>query len=149
MNEIPFGFFKDALNPSDEELRRWAAIEGASYPPEMEQDWDLMVATRERADVILALAADGTCPNRRFFLNCLYLLVGDAVRSKGGTWLWAELSCWLDQHEAVDDPDIATFIQRTRALLASPETFNYNLWCWGGHAYGIKDEPDEPDRPRR
>jgi hypothetical protein len=40
---IPAGFFADAVNPTDEEIVRWAYIEGAHYPPEMSQDWDLCV----------------------------------------------------------------------------------------------------------
>ena len=150
MNEIPAGFFKDALDPTEEELRRWAAIEGATYPPEMEQDWDLMVASPERADLILALAGDAACPNRGFFLSCLYLMVGDAVRSEGSTWPLAEISSWLERQEDLADPSISLFRERANALLANPETFNYNLWCWGGHAYGIEElAPDKPDPPRR
>ena len=83
MSIIPEGFFVDAVNPTDEEIARWAYIEGADYPPEMPQDWDLCVTQPRRADLLMQLACDERCPNRRFFFSCLYLLVGDAVRSQG------------------------------------------------------------------
>ena len=78
--------FRDALNPTDEELRQWAYTPDAGYPEEMSQDWDLCVTDFGRAPLLLQFAADSDCPNRGFFLSCLYLLVGAAFarRLAGG-----------------------------------------------------------------
>lgn len=137
---IPRGFFEDAVNPTDEEIVRWAYIKGAHYPPEMEQDWDLCVTSPMRADLLVRLASDDQCPNRVFFLSCLYLLVGDAVRTKGQTWPLKEVSAWITRTPVNGPKDIALFFQRSADLLDHPETFDYNKWCWHGHAYKIDDE---------
>lgn len=139
MNVIREGFFRDAVNPTDEEIVRWAYIEGANYPPEMTQDWDLCVTEPRRADLFVKLASDQVCPNRAFFLSCLYLLVGDAVRSKGRTWPLEEAAQWLAQQPSECPKEVGTFFQRAGALLAKPETFDYNKWCWHGYAYEIDD----------
>ena len=139
MDMIPESFFRDAVNPSDEELVRWAYIEDANYPPEMSQDWDLCVTEPRRADLFVKLASDMKCPNRAFFLSCLYLLVGDAVRSNGRTWGLEEATQWLARRSAECPKDLATFFERANDLIARPESFDYDKWCWHGYAYGIDD----------
>ncbi|HEY1123667.1 MAG TPA: hypothetical protein VGE67_18770 [Haloferula sp.] len=140
---IPAGFFADAANPTDAEIERWAYIPGAHYPPEMEQDWDLMVTDPERVDLLERLASDLSCPNRDFFLSCLYLLVGDAVRTNGSTWPLAEARVWLSRERQHPPEDIARFLTRAKHLVAHPEDFDYQKWCNGGHAYGIESESED------
>ncbi len=136
-DSIPAGFFADAVNPTDEEIQRWAYIPDAHYPPEISQDWDLCVADPGRADLLESLASDLGCPNRKFFLSCLYLLIGDAVRSKGATWSLREASVWLPRDRFAARDDIAVFLQRAKQVIVNPKEFDYNKWCWGGHAYEI------------
>jgi hypothetical protein len=140
MDAIPAGFFHDAVNPTDEEVIRWANIKGANYPPEMSQDWDICITEPRRADLFLRLASDEKCPNRKFFLACLYLLIGDAVRTNGHTWSLEEASQWLMRQSTNYPKDVVTFFQKAGTLLMKPETFDYNKWCWHGHAYEIDDE---------
>jgi len=136
---IPAGFFSDAVNPTDEEIERWAYIPDAKYPPEMSQDWDLCVTEPRRADLLEHLASDSSCPNRKFFLSCLYLLVGDAVRTNGSTWRLDEARDWLSRVRAAAPDDIALFLQRATKVIVNPEEFEYNKWCWSGYAYEIEE----------
>jgi hypothetical protein len=127
---IPEGFFEDAANPTDKEIVRWAYIDGAQNPPEVPQDWQLCVAEPPRADLMVRLASDEKCPNRRFFLSCLYLLIGDAVRTNGKTWPLEEASAWLTRQTDQRSEETALFVNRARELLAKPETFDYKKWCF-------------------
>jgi hypothetical protein len=136
---IPEGFFSDAVNPTDAEIVRWAGIEGAHYPPEMSQDWDLCVTEPGRRDLLLRLASDASCPNRKFFLSCLYLLIGDAVRSNGHTWHLDEASAWLRVDRPSLPEDIALFLDRALQLVGGTEPFDYEKWCDGGYAFQIGD----------
>ena len=135
MDVIPKGFFKDAVNPTDDEIIRWAYTEGAHYPPEMEQDWDLCITEPHRADMFVRLASDQKCPNRKFFLSCLYLLVGDAIRSHGQTWSIRKVSSWVEQQSTKLPDDVDLFLNRSRELIFNPHIFDYKKWCDGGYAY--------------
>jgi hypothetical protein len=141
---IPAGFFVDAINPTDEEVERWAYIPDASYPPEMPQDWDLCITEGGRADLLERLASDPTCPNRKFFLSCLYLLVGDAVRSNGATWSIEEAREWLSRDRRATPDDIAVFLQRAKQMIVNPNEFEYKKWCWGGYAYEFEEPSSSP-----
>jgi hypothetical protein len=68
----------DPWNPTDDEIIHWAYDAESLH----EQDWDLAITEISRASLFMRLAADASCPTRQFFLQCLYLLVGDAVRGK-------------------------------------------------------------------
>jgi len=135
MNVIPRGFFKDAVNPTDDEIIRWAYIDGTHYPPEIEQDWDLYIAEPERADIFIRLASDRKCPNRKFFLSCLYLLIGDAIRSNGQTWPIPKASAWIAKQTLDLPDDVNLFLNRSKELINNPQNFDYGKWCDGGHAY--------------
>ena len=135
----PVGFFADAVNPTDEEIERWAYIPDASYPPEMSQDWDLCITEPRRVDLLERLASDPRCPNRKFFLSCLYLLIGDAVRSNGATWSLHDASVWLSRDRFAAPHDIAVFLQRAKQVIVNPSTFDYNNWCRSGHSYEIEE----------
>ncbi len=133
---IPKGFFVDAVNPTHDEIIRWAYIDGAHYPPEMSEDWDLCIAEPDNRELLLRLACDAVCPNRKFFLSCLYLLLGDVVRSAGQTWSFEEASAWLRRSRVSSPEDVVAFFDRAVRLLAGEEPFNYDNWCDGGFAYG-------------
>jgi hypothetical protein len=132
---IPAGFFADAVNPTDDEIVRWAFIENAHYPPEMSQDWDLCVAEPQRRELLVRLASDTACPNRKFFLSCLYLMIGDSVRSSGRTWSREEAMAWLGADQSHPPVDVKLFFQRARDLVAGRTSLDYEKWCDGGYAY--------------
>lgn len=126
-------FFRDALNPTEDELIRWAyTIEPDRFLPM--QDWDICITVPERRDLFLRMASDVSCPERKIFLSCLYLLVGDAVRSGGITWSLEEAAAWLQRPDDSLPQDVRLFFQRAAHLIDAPQEFDYYLWCDGGHA---------------
>jgi hypothetical protein len=123
---------RDPLDPTDAELHAWAAS-GDLAPM---QDWDLIIAEPIRAPVLIDLAADGPAESREFFLHCLYLLVGDAVRSRFNTASKETVEDVLAGAEttAGESESIALWLARSRRLLEHPEEFEYDAWCGGGLA---------------
>jgi hypothetical protein len=96
------------------------------------QDWDILLADPRNEDVLLQLASDEHCPKRIFFLHCLYILVGDYVHVlHAGVALPFPIEPLLTQATASSDPMIKTWLERSRYLIAHPETFDYDLWCSG------------------
>ena len=117
------------FDPSDDDLRQWAR----SGLPAPVEDFDLMVASDHRAPLLVELASS---PAREFVLRCLYLIVGDAVRSDFNTSSRAQVEAMLADAEgaASTDPGIGRWIAESRVLLQHPERFDYELWCDGGLA---------------
>ncbi|MFI8347660.1 hypothetical protein [Streptomyces sp. NPDC085596] len=72
--------FEDVVNPTPEEMTAWAYAPEAQPP--VSQDWDIIATRPAFGSLFLTLTADRKCPHRRFFLCCLYLLAGDAVRTR-------------------------------------------------------------------
>jgi hypothetical protein len=98
------------------------------------QDWDLAVADIRHGRLLLDLASDRQCPQRDFFLSCLYLLVGDAVRSQGRSTDFASLEGLLREAEARNEPCLGLWAKHARHVLANPGEFDYRQWCDGGLA---------------
>jgi hypothetical protein len=123
-------------DPSDDELRQWAQS-GLDEPVE---DFDLMVADPHRAPVLVELA---TSPARVFALRCLYLIVGDAVRSNFNASSRAPIESMLSDAAgaAAADRGVGRWIAESRRLLEHPEQFDYVLWCDGALALRAADEP--------
>lgn len=121
----------DPYNPSAGFIRAWAADPGAMQPVE---DWDLMLEGLPCEDLYLGLAADAACPNRAFFLAVLYLKVGNAVRTDFRTAPEPAIRALLGVRLPREHPSLGVWRQRSRHLLAHPETFEYDLWCAGGLA---------------
>jgi hypothetical protein len=123
---------RDPLDPTDAELRAWAQS-GDLAPME---DWDLVIAEPERAPVLIELATSGPPESRRFFLHCLYLLVGDAVRSRFNTAPRDAIETALAAAEprAAESESIALWLARSRRLLEHQDEFEYDAWCGGGLA---------------
>lgn len=119
---------KDSANPTREELIEWAFSEEM----QPEQDFDLMVASEEHGDTMAELAADESCPKRRFFLACLYIFVGDAVRSKYMAHTKEFTEALVRKYEQSDSNALKTWAARSRSLMARPHEFDYDKWCgWG------------------
>jgi hypothetical protein len=124
--------FADAVNPTEAELREWAADPDADYPDEMSQDWDLIVADWSRVGVIVELAGDAACPTRGFFLAVLYLMAGDCVRTPAGGVNLRDLRALLARLENTPSEPLRLFCTRALALMADPSTFDYSLWATAG-----------------
>ncbi len=137
--------FRDILEPTGEEIRRWAYSSGGDYPDEMEQDWDLIVADCTRLELIAELASDPACETRAFFVSCLYLLSGECVRYSDQIdhSSMQKIRQFIASHRASFDNLLTKWADRSLDLFEHPETFDYGKWCWHGHAYGIDDEEGE------
>lgn len=132
----------DVYNPTADDLRSWAYDADA----EQVQDFELFVTDISMADIILELAADPACPNRRFFLSCLYLLVGnnfragpDGAPSRDFTHRsWrkavAPIREFVERSQEQADPVIRRWAERSLELFARPRTIVYDEWCDGGIA---------------
>jgi hypothetical protein len=128
---------KDEWNPTAEELSAWAFEAGAMWPTE---DWDLAVTTDDRSALILRLATDPTCPTRNFFLRCLYLLVGDAVRSDFVAHRREIVLELLARVPADCPPDVLRWANRAQELVAGPpDAVDHSLWCDGGYSRAERD----------
>ncbi|MEV5575278.1 hypothetical protein AB0L06_35015 [Spirillospora sp. NPDC052269] len=130
--------FADPYDPTAEEVVRWAYDPDAYAPT---QDFDLMLDSVDVSRVLPGLVADPECPKRGFFLGALYVISGDAVRSKYSLKTREHLKSLLRLADELDEPVTATWARRTRALMANPETFEYDLWCDGGLARRPYDDP--------
>lgn len=119
---------RDPWNPTEHEVRAWAYQADAIEP---EQDWHLALPGNGYDELYVDLVADPACPNRDFFLEVLYLLVGDAVRTGYRVFPRVRVEALLEHGLASGRPDLALWAERSRQLVARPETFVYDLWCGG------------------
>ena len=121
------------IEMSDNQLRNWA------YNPDqfvgMEQDFELLVANLDRANLILECASDDDCPKQLFFLSCAFLIVGDAIRSNGDSSVFVaqeeEILAFVRQAEKTGNALLLEFVWRARDLIENPSTFEYDLWRGG------------------
>jgi hypothetical protein len=109
-------------------IRIWAFDLEATH----EQDWDLILTGGGFDELLVDLAADLHCPTCGVFLGCLYLLVGDLVRSLGRTQTPEQLAALFARAERTDDPELRLWVARSRDLISHPEKFDYAKWCLGG-----------------
>jgi hypothetical protein len=124
--------FHDWANPTEAEVREWAFLLDEYYPSE---DWDIVIALDASLDhVFLELASDPKCPNRQTFLSVLYIVVGDAVRTKWSTRSEPYLRAFINSGLAHPDHQIQSWAARSFDLIANPSSFDYYLWCSGGFA---------------
>jgi hypothetical protein len=120
---------RDPANPIADDIRHWAFDATAEEPI---QDWDLILSTVAQTDLFLELAATNECPKADYFLAVLYLIVGDAVRTGYNTHSKGEINGLLKKAESSHSHrSIHLWTQRSRHLIAHPETFQYDDWCAG------------------
>ena len=125
--------FKDPVNPIEPEIRTWAGAQDTTEPME---DWDLILANDARDDLYLELAARAELPRSRYFLHVLYLIVGDEVRfAERPHEPSARLQHLIRAADDIASPEIQRWLQRTKNLVAEPESFSYSAWCGGDLAY--------------
>jgi hypothetical protein len=123
---------EDAYDPTEAELRAWAYGQDFMEPV---QDFDLMVATESRAELLFEFASDSNCQTKDYFLHCLYLLVGDAVRSKYRTTKKKTIERIVKQGKESTSDIVLRWSKRSENLVKHPESFSYERWCGGGLAY--------------
>lgn len=120
---------RDPVNPYRSEIREWAFTKDALEPM---QDWDLMLAHTPEFDLYVELTADDTCPAWSYFLQALYLIVGDAVSTGYRSQPRDVIKALLTETRKYSRPHLHLFRQRSEKLMKHPETFEYNDWCTGG-----------------
>ncbi len=133
---MPCPRLENPLDPTPDDLRRWAYTPDADYPDEMPQDWDLMVADIEKAEQLVELASAMDCPNRTFFLGCLYILAGDCVRLVHHRHEIPRLRNVFKCVRPDAPADVRRWVERSNRLLDHPEEFEYQGWGWGDLARG-------------
>jgi hypothetical protein len=126
---------RDPWNPTEAEVRDWA------YQPDAtcEEDWHMALPGTGFEELYLDLGVDPACPNRGFFLEVLYLLVGDAVRSGYRVFPRERVEELLERGLATGHPDLQLWAERSRALRARPDTFDYDAWGGGGLARASRE----------
>ena len=122
---------KDMSNPTPQQIRDWAYTTDAVEPC---QDWDLVLSWAQVEKVFFDLASEDHCPNRRFILRILYLIVGDAVRTNFGSKPRYAVEGLIEKSNAYHHPDIERWRKKSLELLKHPENFDYAIWCGGGLA---------------
>ncbi len=123
--------FADPWNPSSAEIRQWAYTHTAEEPC---QDWDLALSWAAHERDYLEYAADPCCPNRSFFLHVIYLMVGDAVRSKYRTTPEAVVRGFIELTKDTKSKPLQRWRERSNHLLKHPSEFDYAAWCGGGYS---------------
>ena len=113
----------------DNQLRMWA------YDPEsfinVGQDFELTVANLDRVDIILECASDNDCPMQQFFVNCAYLIVGNAVRGEDTVQSKNEVLAFVRRAEKTGNEYLLEFVFNARDLVEDPRKFDYDQWCGG------------------
>ena len=131
---------QDPWNPTSAELMAWAYDRNSTWP---EQDWDLAVTSDHNGQLLLQLALDTTCPKREFFLRCLYLFVGDAVRSGFVAHRRDAVVELLNSVPSGPTPEISRWLARSQDLIdADRSAVDYTLWCDGGYSRAEQSPAD-------
>jgi hypothetical protein len=114
---------------SQKEIEAWAREDGADEPI---QDWDLAVTVEANASLIFRLASDDMCPHRWFFLSCLYLFVGDAVRTGFDAFPREFIERLISTARDNSPERVRRWATRARALVSSGSSeVDYADWCGG------------------
>lgn len=79
--------------------------------------------------LILEFASDCKCPNKKFFLESIYVWVGDKVRHSLEDD--KNLEAFLEIAKSSLDPDIIRLVQDVKVLLADPDSYSYENWGLG------------------
>jgi hypothetical protein len=83
----------------------------------------------------MKFASSSDCPKREYFLALLYLIVGDAVRTRYQIRSREDVERLLAQAEqSFSSHWLRLWVKRSRELIASPESFQYDDWCAGALA---------------
>ena len=120
--------FANELNPTEAELRTWAAEAGADEPS---QDWDMILSwgmERGRLRVIIDLAADTSLPNHWFFLLTLYSWVEHVAGCPNYSIMRPAYAEWLDVARGVRDPAVKRWRHAAREIFQGRVPFDRGAW---------------------
>ena len=120
--------FREVWNPTREEVVRWAYAPNVYTPT---QDFELAVCTPELHDLILQCASDQACPHQDFFLSCLYVLIGDALRSKWKVFPEMLIKNLIKKGKQSTTQEVQMWAKRAEELIANPTLYNYDQWGLG------------------
>jgi hypothetical protein len=127
-----FDMMKAPYDPRAEELFQWAYDATAAEPV---QDWDLVLEHCPYESLYMEFASSSACPKQGYFLAILYLIVGDAVRTRYQTRSREEVETLLARAEqSFSSGWLQLWVKRSRELMANPESFQYEDWCAGALA---------------
>jgi len=115
--------FGNWANPTLAEIETWA-FEPNSYAPE--QDFNLILAEDQYIDLVLNLSSNKKCPKQLFFLQCLYIYVGQKVRNNPNPPKRMDI---LEKAKLINSELISKWLDRSEKLLKNPSSFNYDDWC--------------------
>ena len=134
--------FAKSHNPTEAELRAWAAEAGAAEP---EGDWDLVLSwgmEPGRLRVLVELAADPTLPNAPYFLITLYTWVSYVARRDDFDSWRPQYDRWLDAAKGVRDPAVKRWRHSARRIFQGLDPFDADAWGAGMVADTGGSSPD-------
>ncbi len=114
--------FSNIWNPTQDEIRKWA-YSSMKLP---DQDWQLAVYDFKNIRLLFELVSDEECLKRSFFLDCLYVFIGDIVSGSGGTLEDAYKAIELSKE--FDERSILKWADRSIELLEYPDKYDYDYW---------------------
>jgi hypothetical protein len=123
-------YFEDEVNPTDEELRRWAYSD-AEEPCE---DFDIVIADPAHLTVLTELVGDSSCPKRKYLLGSLYCLVGHSDLTD------PRVLTGVQRVARSSEPWLRTWAMRASSVIQDPASRKRDDWCgWRG----LRTEPVE------
>ncbi len=117
--------------PTAAELRQWAYTSDAEEPC---QDFDLILSWNWNTGAYLDFVADPACPGSDYFLALLYLMVGDAVRTRFRNVAEVDVRAFIARADGTASQRLRTWQMRSLQLLKEPGEFDYDEWCAGALA---------------
>ncbi|MGG0937058.1 hypothetical protein ABHN11_13220 [Brevibacillus centrosporus] len=114
-------------NPNQDDIKSWAYSD--SRIPE--QDWELAVINFPNIPMICGLVDDPKCKHTRFFLGCLYVFVGDVVRSQNEQDIHQLTVILKRVTDSLKNENLTTWVQRSLQLIQNPKLYNYEYWGLG------------------
>jgi hypothetical protein len=120
---------KDRVNPTHEEITQWARTPGAMYPME---DWDLIIATDQNADVFVSLASDPECANRGAVLNFLYVYAAQLIREGRRPESVSTLRAAIRRGSTAGLDDVRLWASRAADALDGAGADDYDFWFLSG-----------------
>jgi hypothetical protein len=118
---------ENAWEFSREELKAWAYGGSKDIP---DQDWELAVASAGYDSLVLEIAEDINCPNRKFMLVCLYMMVGDLIHCELPPTRERELIKLATRGLASMEASVVVWATKSINIIKEPDGFEYEEWCW-------------------
>jgi hypothetical protein len=125
----------DPWNPTEEEIRAWAATADVYFPDHACQDWELSLIEDRNFDLIFELASNPKCENQAFFLHCLYFIVGDAAMQEWPESLRNAVYGLIERGASSESRQLRKWAAQARELISRPLSFVYDQWCSGGLSF--------------